>query len=161
MRSARAPLQTEAEIMDAALSLLSRREYSEAELTRKLLEKTEQQHHVESVLARVQEFGYQNDRRYTESYIRYGISQGKGESWIIMKLRQKGVPPALIEACLCEADPCWQDLALAQLERKFKNQGCDLQEKARWYRFLASRGFNPDAISAAVEHHAQNQLDFT
>ena len=153
MESARVPLQTEAEIMDAALSLLSRREYSEAELSRKLLEKTEQTQYVANVISRVQALGYQNDQRFTESYIRYGVGQGKGECWIKMKLRQKGIQPALIEASLEQADLSWGEVAQAQLARKFKSPNCDVKEKARWYRFLSARGFSPDIISQVVERH--------
>lgn len=144
-------LKTESEIMDLALRLLARRDYSESELRIKLKAKSDHVSGIENVISRLKEMNYQNDDRYTASYIRYAQGQGKGPGWIKAKMHQKGVSKPLVNQCLAASDIDWQQVANDQLGRKFKGPADDPKENGRRFRFLASRGFSPDTIRKAME----------
>jgi regulatory protein len=143
-------LYSESEIMDTVLRMLARREYSEAEIRRKLEAKQAAETLVDKVIARVQELGYQNDERYTACYIRYGVSQGKGPAWIAAQLYRRGIEKKLIQQMLDAAEVDWPSIAAAQLRRKFKTPSADPKEMARQFRHLASRGFDPEMVYSAI-----------
>lgn len=142
---------TEGEVLDAAIRLLARREYPAAELRRKLEAKTDNQAWINSAIERVQSLGYQSDNRYTESFIRYAISQGKGPVWIRYQLQHKGLSELLVANLLADADVNWDELAVETLARRFAHAGVDAKERAKQYRLLSSRGFNPDSVRKAME----------
>lgn len=144
-------LVTESEIMDAVLRMLAKRDYSEAEIRRKLAAKAAPEALANRVIQRVQELGYQCDTRYTGAYIRYGVSQGKGPMWISAQLLQRGVDKRLIQQALEDVDIDWRTVASEQLLRKFKRPAVDPKEQAKQFRHLASRGFSPDVIRFAMD----------
>lgn len=150
-RSSRSLLTTESELMDACIRLLARRDYSAGELRKKLLAKTTEPHLVDSVIQRVQDLGYQNDERYAGAYVRYAISQGKGPGWIAAQLFQREIPKTLIDDSIDAAEVDWQSLAAEQLKRKFKAPALDQRELAKQFRYLTSRGYQPDVIRNAVD----------
>ncbi|UTA49198.1 recombination regulator RecX [Simiduia sp. 21SJ11W-1] len=150
-RNSKPSLTTEPEVMDACIRLLARRDYSAGELRKKLAAKSADQTIVERVIARVQELGYQNDERYAGAYVRYAISQGKGPGWIAAQLFQREIHKALIDDSIESAEVDWQALAEEQLQRKFKGPALDPKELARQFRYLSSRGFQPDIIRSAVD----------
>ncbi|AFV01005.2 regulatory protein RecX [Simiduia agarivorans] len=142
---------TEGEVLDAAIRLLARREYSAAELRRKLEAKTDHAAWIDAAIERVQSLGYQSDCRYTESFIRYAVSQGKGPVWIRYQLQHKGLCEQLVSQQLADADVDWDQLAMETLARRFTHAGTDAKERAKQYRLLSGRGFNPDSVRKAME----------
>ncbi|MBB3167991.1 RecX family transcriptional regulator [Simiduia aestuariiviva] len=151
MRSSSSALITESEAMDMCIRLLARRDYSAGNLRKKLAAKSVNEDIVHRVLTRIQELGYQDDVRYAAAYVRYGISQGKGPGWIAAQLFQKGIEKNLIDESLASAEVDWSELAAQQLRRKFRQAVEDQKELARCFRYLASRGFQPDVIKSAVD----------
>ncbi|WP_409523464.1 regulatory protein RecX [Nitrincola sp. MINF-07-Sa-05] len=141
---------TDSELRVSAIGLLARREYSRAELQQRLQRKASAEQ-VESVLDRLQNDGYQSDKRFAEVFIRNRISQGQGEIKIRYELRQKGVSDELVSAALQEADPDWFALALSVRERRFPmDSSTDIKTQAKQLRHLVGRGFSYDQARYAL-----------
>lgn len=83
-----------ASLYSYCLQLLARREYSQAELLKKMSVKFPDLGSVAraSVLKRLVSAGYQSDERFANAMVRYGIDRGYGIRRIQQTLKQKGVP---------------------------------------------------------------------
>lgn len=130
-----------------AVGLLARREHSRLELQRKLTLRGYTLTDIEPLLDRLTAQNLQSDTRYTESYVRMRSHGGYGAQRIQGELRERGIPPALIEhelALLAETDSGRIDDVWC---RKFKGQyPQDYRERAKQMRFLQQRGFSTDEI---------------
>jgi len=127
-----------------ALQLLTRRDYSRAELKGKLAPHAESEEELDAVLDTLQSERLLSDHRYAAQRVvaragRYGNARLKQE------LRQKGVADEEIEAALPEGgdeiERCrsvWQ--------RKFREIPQSPEERAKQMRFLQYRGFSSEAI---------------
>jgi len=149
-------LETEADIRNAAIGLLARREYSRAELWRKLSPRVEEAALLEQALDRLQEAGYQSDERFAEIFTRSRLSSGYGVQRVRQELRQKGIDAELVVQALEAAEFDGSAQALDICRRRFGEQPPDSpKEYARRMRFLVNRGFSFDeakkAINAAAE----------
>ena len=104
------------------MNLLSRREYSEFELRCKMQEKAFTEEEIEQAIAHCQQKNWQNDQRFTESYLHSRSQRGYGLQRIKQELRQlKGVESATIDMVLSQCDIDWSALALNLLHKKFPN----------------------------------------
>jgi regulatory protein len=134
-------------LMDRAVDLLSRREYSRRELASRLRPHAASAEELEQVLDSLSERNWQSDLRFAEQFARV-----KGEKYGTLRLRhamrEKGLDNALIEDALSSHD----DLALARdiWRRKFGTPPDSPQERTRQVRFLAGRGFSLDIIRKVV-----------
>lgn len=122
---------------------LSQREYSRAELARKLAGHGTTEA-IDAVLAQLETEGLLSDARASAAFLR---SQGArfGVAKLRQTLRAKGIDSELAEASLGELD---DEMARARAiwARKFGNAPTDAREWARQARFLQSRGFAVDLI---------------
>jgi len=134
--------------LQAAIRLLSRREHSRKELSRKLRSKDYFENtYLDEILDELENSDYLNDQRFTESFIRYRISRGQGSQKIQYELSQRGVEPYLIEQSMQSADVDWFTLAKEQREKRFGVESPkDYKEQAKQSRFLAGRGFAAEII---------------
>ncbi len=134
-----------------AMDFLARREYGEAELTRKLIDKGFDRAVAEQAVLQLKNEGLQSDARFAESFVQSRINQGKGPVRIRLDLGQRGIGDAAIELALEEADADWYRMAREVRTRKFgRERPSDFKEKARQMRFLQYRGFEQGHIQAAV-----------
>lgn len=137
-------------IWNTALNLLARREYSQYELKNKLLHKfSDSAAEIDQVLERLTEQGLQSDERFVDMWLNSQIEKGRGPVRIAYECRQKGIEH-LLEDAIQSKNVDWFELAAQCLRRKFSNI-TDQKEKARAFRFLSYRGFNPDMITYAIE----------
>ena len=143
---------TEKDIWNRAIGLLSRREYSRSELSKKLKLYSDGVDLV-PVLHRLEESEYLSDRRFAESFIRLRIGQGHGLIRIRYDLKNKGVSPDLLQEVLEAQDNDWYSLAIALYSRKYRSSSkeLDYKERARRMRFMSQRGFSIDEIKHAEE----------
>ena len=134
-----------------AMDFLARREYGQAELTRKLTDKGFDPAVAEQAVLQLKSEGLQSDSRFAESFVQSRINQGKGPVRIRLDLGQRGLGDAAIEDALEEADADWYGMAREIRARKFGHaRPSDFKEKARQMRFLQYRGFEQGHIQAAV-----------
>lgn len=148
-----AELRDDAELKkakDKALTLLSYKEYTSAELEKRLKGYTSEEAAVQAV-ERMTELGLLDDADYAERYARdLAERRGFGERRIRMEMRQKGLPPEAIEEAVSrlETDPVGRAREL--LEKKYPLWQEDERVKRRAYGALARRGFGPDDIRRAM-----------
>lgn len=108
---------------------------------------------IEKVLERLKELKYLNDSGYAEDYIADKIRfRPRGKFLLARELKLKGLDSDLIKNALEKQNIDESGIAAQALERKMRQwQNLPLQkQRERAYRFLASKGFEPDAIYKAV-----------
>ncbi len=128
-----------------ALRLLSQREHSRAELTRKLASHGTAEE-IAALLERLEEVDLQSDARFAESYVRSRQAR-YGSRRIALDLKQRGVSDELIATAL-DSGSEGSDQARARdvWEKKFGTAPVDAREWAKQARFLQGRGFGADVI---------------
>ena len=135
-----------------ALTMLSRRELSEAQIRTRLARKEFEADEIEAAVERLRQDGTINDRRVAlaaarmESTIRH-----RGRSRVIQKLRTLGIDSEVAESAVNEVFEEVDEGALLDraFERRLRGQEPkDLDDKgrARIVRGLAAQGFPFDAI---------------
>jgi regulatory protein len=144
--------ETRGRMKTAALRRLARREYSRAELTRKLsADFVQDAVPVAQVLDELAAAGAQSDARVAESQVASGVRRGHGPLRICRELAERGIDTDLVQHALAAAAVDWPALAAQVCARKFgDNPADDWSERARRARFLQYRGFGADAIEAAL-----------
>lgn len=133
-----------------ALRLLSGREYSRAELERKLESFEEEPGALARALDELQAKGFISEQRVIESVL-HRRADKLGTARIRQELLGKGLDPEAVVQALAGLQASERERALAVWRRKFGEPPADAQAAARQMRFLASRGFGADAIRRVVK----------
>ena len=142
-----------AELKNAALNLLARREHSRSELENKLTQKyhpaqreagCEFNFLLEHVLDHLAAAGLQDDARFAEAYMQSRLRRGFGPDRISLELRQKGISETVANIVLKNAYSA--DGIYAVWNKKFSCYPEDLKEKAKQQQFLRYRGFSGEQI---------------
>ena len=132
-----------------AFALLTRRDYSQAELSAKL---NQYAIHADEVFKLVEELAqqnYQSDQRVAELTLASQIRKGKGLQRIKQTLKAKHLDAELISHELQEVD--WLEQAYQLKIKKFGEAvEKDPKLKAKQVRFLQYRGFDMDVILKAI-----------
>lgn len=136
-----------------AFAVLTRKEYSKADLTDKLLQYAQHKDEVIELVEELARENYQSDQRVAEMTMRSQIRQGKGPNRIKLALRSKKLNKDLVQEDLREID--WYQQAY---ELKVKKYGTEVSKdpkiKAKQIRFLQYRGFEMDAIMKAISRQS-------
>jgi len=127
-----------------ALQLLTRRDYSRAELKGKLAAEAESEEELDHVLATLQTERLLSDERYAAQRV---VARGSryGNARLKQELRQKGVTDDDIETALPEAGD-ETERCRAIWAKKFGHLPETAEERAKQMRFLQYRGFSGEAI---------------
>ena len=136
---------------ERALYLLGLRDYAAGELEKKLL--TEATPEIAgAVVARLQEVGLVDDRRFAGQMARH-LSQFKQypRRRIEQELRRRGVDADTAREAAEEIDAEDFQQALALLEKRYYNKMNTLDDQRRVTAALARRGFTYTAIRRAME----------
>ena len=140
-----------------ALRLLSGREYSRAELERKLKTHEQVPGQLAKALDELQAKGFINEQRVLESVI-HRRSSKLGAARIRQELQQKGLDPQAVCAAVNALQPSEIARAREIWRKKFGAISpaagaptlASPAERARQMRFLAARGFGGDTIRRVV-----------
>jgi regulatory protein len=133
-----------------ALGYLSRREYSRAELSRKLVPYTEDADALEALLDSLQREGWLSDARFAESVVhRRAARMGAGR--IVSELKRHAVGEALIEEVSTQLRETELVRARAVWQKKYGQLPETPSERARQARFLAARGFSMSIIGKILK----------
>jgi regulatory protein len=133
-----------------ALWHLSRREFSAAELRKKIIQRGYTEQEADEAMAFVQEHNYQSDERYAGMKAR-STAHRAGNRKIQMVLRTKGVEDPVVQAQLEILAP-ESERAIEAVEkfRKLAVDGVSRELSTKIWRYLSYRGFSGDAIKRAV-----------
>jgi regulatory protein len=133
-----------------ALGYLSRREYSRAELARKLKPFVEETDSLDSVLDSLEAENWLSDSRFAESLVHRRASR-LGTSRIIGELKQHAVDQTLVEEASAQLRETELARAQAVWRKKFGQLPETPAERAKQTRFLASRGFSGATIGKILK----------
>lgn len=134
-----------------ALGLLTRREHSRKELTRKLATRGVERADAETAVSKLAAEGWQNDVRFAESLVRSRAGGGYGPLRIRAELGMHGLDREAIAAALDTFEGDWAEEARDLVRRRFGAQVLEdrtVQRKAA--DFLIRRGFAADHVRAAT-----------
>ncbi|KWC67709.1 recombination regulator RecX [Burkholderia ubonensis] len=128
-----------------ALGYLSRREYSRAELARKLAPYAGEDESVEPVLDALEHEGWLSDARFAESLVHRRASR-VGAARIVNELKRHAVGDTLVEEVGAQLRETEWARAQAVWRKKFGALPQTPAERAKQARFLAARGFSSATI---------------
>ena len=138
-----------------AVSYLSRREHSRAELARKLAPYADSAEEIESLLETLAKEGWQSDDRYVQGVI-HSKSTAQGTMRIVQTLKQQGISDDQVAAVRAQLKDTEFERAQAVWAKRFGTKDLDhnATEYARQARFLAARGFSHEIIRQVLRHAA-------
>ena len=145
-----------------ALRLLSGREYSRAELERKLKTHEETPGELVRALDELQAKGFISEQRVVESVINRRSAK-LGTARIRQELQGKGLDPQAVTDAVASLKATELARAREVWRKKFdaKSDGvaADAAERGKQMRFLAARGFGGDVIRRVVSGAADDARD--
>lgn len=137
-----------------ALYLLQSREYTSRKLYDKLREGGYEEELSREVVKSMEEYGYVDDARYADEYIRCQC-QHKSKNRIIQDLKQKGIAVDIIEHAYAD----WEDIGLANQQqlivdllkkKRYCKENCNEEERQKIMAWLYRKGFQIDDIKCAM-----------
>ncbi|MGG1944838.1 recombination regulator RecX [Trinickia sp. NRRL B-1857] len=133
-----------------AIDYLSRREYSRAELTRKLAPFVEPDDELDPLLDALEREGWLSEARFAESVMNRRSSR-MGASRIVNELRQHKVDDTLVQSVGAQLRETERARAQAVWRKKFGELPQSPAERMKQTRFLAMRGFSHATISQILK----------
>jgi regulatory protein len=134
-----------------ALGLLTRREHSRKELTRKLTSRGMDAAEVETAVEKLSRDGWQDDSRFAESLVRARSSGGYGPLRIRAELATHGLDGETIASALDTFHGGWAENASDLVRRRYGPVAAlDLNQRRKAADFLLRRGFDAASIRAAT-----------
>jgi regulatory protein len=145
----------------AGLSMLARRELSEARIRERLRRKEHDAASIDAAVARLREAGAVDDRRVamsaarTETHVR---SRGRG--YVLRKLEALGIAPDTAAEAVDEVFGALDESALLAraLSRRLRGPSAGIRDQAhfrRLYQQLVRQGFQPSAVIAALKQRSR------
>lgn len=134
-----------------AVALLTRREHSRRELTRKLAARGIEAGEAEAALDALAEQGWQSQGRFAEALARTRVAAGHGPVRIRAELQAHGLTEAEIQTALAACDANWEAAARALVARRYV--AADLADpvlRRKAVEFLLRRGFEHGIAYSAV-----------
>ncbi len=141
-----------------ALGFLSKREYSRAELSRKLAPFAEEADALDALLDSLEREGWLSDSRFAESLVHRRASR-MGTSRIVSELRRHAVDDTLIGEVGAQLRETELARAQAVWRKKYGSLPADPAERARQARFLAMRGFSRATIVKILKTGGDDWVD--
>lgn len=144
--------------MNRALRLLGHRERSTSELASRLAEDGYPDAVIESVTTRLAGYGYLDDARFTQDYVRTKRESGWGRTRIVRALAERGVDPDISSPILDSQLP-----ETSETDRAFEViKTIDVTERKgfeKGLRRLVSRGYSYEVARAALQRQKTDAQD--
>lgn len=143
-----------------AMHLLEDMDRTEAALREKLTQGLYPQEAVDKAIDYVKSFGYLNDARYAENFVRSRQgSKSRREIWAL--LMQKGVAPELAEAAFEECysgkeDEEQEAIRRILKKRKYDPEASDEAKMQKIYGYLARKGFRYDTVRQVIQNYNED-----
>ncbi|MEL1263973.1 recombination regulator RecX [Pseudoxanthomonas putridarboris] len=143
--------------LQRALGLLTRREHSRKELSRKLSARGVEPAEVRSAVERLAGEGWQSDERFAEALVRSRVSGGYGPLRIRAELATHGLGREAVAAAMATFDGDWTETACDLVRRRFGPVGQgDMAQRRKVADFLIRRGFDGATVRAASQAEADD-----
>ncbi len=138
-----------------AMNLLKNRDYTEAALRDKLVDGGYPDTAVSTALEYVKSFGYIDDERYAENYVRYRMEREPRRK-LELKLLERGIDRDTVrdvtDRCYAQDDPETGDPEDDQIRKLMRKKNIDpetstYEEKQKFMAAAVRRGYSYDAIT--------------
>lgn len=138
-----------AELKKNALNWLSRRDYSEAQLSQKLRQKGALPEQLAEVISWCKAQQYLDESRFLSMLVRSRTRQGYGYNYLLQECRAQKISAEQLNNCINALAIDWWALASAAYQKKYgDSQVVDYKEKNKRMAFLQRRGFSSEQIKA-------------
>ncbi|WP_372625909.1 regulatory protein RecX [Arsukibacterium sp.] len=138
-----------AELKKNALNWLSRRDYSEAQLSQKLRHKGALPEQLTAVIEWCKAQQYLDESRFLSMLVRNRARQGYGYNYLLQECRAQKISAQQLDRCLQSLAIDWWVLASAAYQKKYGDSPIsDYKEKTKRMAFLQRRGFSGEQIKA-------------
>ena len=141
-----------------AMHLLSDMDRTESALREKLKQGLYPQDVIEKAVDYVKDFGYLDDGRYAENFVR--SRQGtKSRKEIRAALQQKGISAELIDRAfeIC-GEEGGEEAAIRNIlrKKKFDPETADERERQKIYGYLARKGFYYETVRQVIQNYSED-----
>jgi regulatory protein len=138
-----------------ALSMLARRELSEAQVRQRLLRRGYGEDDIEAALVRLKQDRSLDDARVAEAIARTETTvKRRGRLRVRRQIESAGIASSVAKRAVEAAFAAVDDDALLEsaLAKRLRGRerAADNREYQRLYRYLIGQGFEPDRVSAAL-----------
>ena len=134
-----------------ALGLLTRREHSRKELSRKLLSRGVEAGDAQAVIDKLTDAGWQDDARFAESLVRNRACAGYGPAFIRAELGTHGLGSEAVAIAMDGFDGDWSENARDLLRRRYPEaRAGDGTAQRKAADFLLRRGFAMEHVRIAI-----------
>lgn len=136
------------QIKEICLRLLTRREHSQLELLNKIALKGFERTEIQLIIDELAEQGWQSDRRFSESYVRFRSKKGYGPIKISHELQQRGVECCDLDTMVLDIADGWYEILEWVYKKKYPDD--KLIASNEWLkrtRFLQQRGFSNEMVN--------------
>jgi regulatory protein len=164
MKERKRPRLDAAALWEYALRVLAGRAHSTGDLRQKLRGKAERAADVDPTIARLNEYGYLNDRKFAESFAAARLeNEGLGKTRVLADLSRRRVAAAVAQQSVGKVYEDVNEQALAEdfVRRKFRmaskeNLFQDEKQMASAYRRLVRAGFRSATTIAVLKKFARD-----
>lgn len=134
-------------VIKRAMHLLEKKDRTEEELRKKLVQGDYPEELIENAIAYVKSYHYIDDERYARNFVRFN-QERKSAGRLRQDLLARGIAKDVVEIALEEENEMEPEELIRQLLEKKQYDGnqASLQEKQKMYRFLMNRGFQYSEI---------------
>ena len=142
------------ECKEYALKLITFKDRTEKELIERLKEKKFSEENIEATVEFMKEYGYINDKSYTERYVSDCVKlKAWGKNRIRKELLYKGIERELIDKKLDELQFDTREILEKEMEKRFKNADFENpKQRARIFSYFARRGYSLSEIRGAINN---------
>ncbi|MBP1764732.1 MAG: RecX family transcriptional regulator [Firmicutes bacterium] len=141
------PVTNKQAALDAAIRALTFRALTEQEIEQKLNKRSCPNEIIQEVIQYLKSYGYLNDEKLASAMVDKLTRDGKhGRNGIMGKMRQRGIPEAIVQQTIQVFDPKTEVLSAIAVARK-KMPHYNIQDKLKLCRFLANKGFSTSVIT--------------
>ena len=139
-------------LLNYALSLISKRHYSERKMFEKLNKKEPNKAIVISVINKLKENDLLDDKAYMEDLINWDNERGFGKNKIIKHLKEQGIPDNLLsKAHFSPSNELKKAKGLInKLDKKYSRYAYQIKKK-HVYDALLNQGYDYEAAKEAIE----------
>ena len=135
-------------VYNASLDIISRREHSEQEITKKLLKKFDTPEVIDRVITKLVANNLINDVRYAQMYVLVRKRKGFGPKKIQFELMTRGINDSISSIAIIE-EGSWKEAAQKAFNKKFKKGASnEFKERNKQKSFLQNRGFSFEEIDS-------------
>ena len=135
-------------VYNASLDIISRREHSEQEITKKLLKKFDTPEVIDRVTTKLVANNLINDVRYAQMYVLVRKRKGFGPKKIQFELMARGINDSISSIAIIE-EGSWKEAAQKAFNKKFKKGASnEFKERNKQKSFLQNRGFSFEEIDS-------------